>query len=227
MRIAGSVLSAGLRVVGAAIAGVRAAEIAAIVRTGADQERDAEAGTVHCLDPMAFEGTARRWALDITREAEVLGARIGAFAGRERTVCCVSGLARRLGAAAGILGDILPLLGRRGRTVEGLRAGGGHAGLPPRALGTASAEMLAGARGGRMSSPLFQEAHGHRGIVCSVAAAEMWRIAEGSPTRADLERARNAPVSSRSPRTLISRCGPPSAWLTTSSSAGASAAPGS
>ena len=107
MNIEQSVLPNGLRVVSARLPGFDSAAVGAFIDAGARNETAANNGIAHFLEHMAFKGTARRSALQIGAEIEVLGSNINAYTSHERTAYFVTGLKGTIGQSVAILGDVL------------------------------------------------------------------------------------------------------------------------
>lgn len=84
-----------------------AAAVGAFVNIGSRHERLEENGVAHFLEHMAFKGTERRSAFDISHEIEVLGAESNAMTGHCRTAYYVKGLAEHVSTAVDIIGDAL------------------------------------------------------------------------------------------------------------------------
>ncbi len=107
MDIEQSTLPNGLRVVSARLPGFDSAAVGAFIDAGARNETAANNGIAHFLEHMAFKGTARRTALQIGAEIEVLGSNINAYTSHERTAYFVTGLKGTIGQSVAILGDVL------------------------------------------------------------------------------------------------------------------------
>jgi predicted Zn-dependent peptidase len=100
-------LASGLRVLTARLPGFDSAAVAAFVDSGSRNETAEENGIAHFLEHMAFKGTARRDALTIAREIEILGSNINAYTSQDITAYFVTGLASNIEKSVAIIGDVL------------------------------------------------------------------------------------------------------------------------
>ncbi len=83
------------------------AAVGFFVRTGARDEDSEVMGVSHYLEHMVFKGTSRRFAEDVNRRFDELGANYNAFTGHEQTVFFAQVLPENLTSAVELLGDIL------------------------------------------------------------------------------------------------------------------------
>ncbi|WMS44855.1 pitrilysin family protein [Acuticoccus sp. MNP-M23] len=97
----------GLTVVTDPMAHVDSAAIGVWVRAGARSEKDAEHGAAHFLEHMAFKGTNRRTARQISETIETVGGEINAATSIETTAYHARVLADDVPLALDILSDIL------------------------------------------------------------------------------------------------------------------------
>jgi predicted Zn-dependent peptidase len=97
----------GLRVVSDPMAHVDTAGVGVWVATGTRSEEDGEHGIAHFLEHMAFKGTARRTAREISEAIETVGGEINAATSVETTAYHARILAEDVPLALDILADIL------------------------------------------------------------------------------------------------------------------------
>ncbi|MCK8787149.1 insulinase family protein [Roseomonas sp. NAR14] len=100
-------LPSGLTVVSETMPRVETVSIGAYVLAGTRDERAAENGVSHFLEHMAFKGTAKRDAAEISRAIEAVGGHLNAYTAREQTAYYAKVMKEDLPLAADILGDIL------------------------------------------------------------------------------------------------------------------------
>jgi predicted Zn-dependent peptidase len=81
--------------------------VAFIVRTGARDESDDDAGVSHFLEHMCFKGTPRRSADDVNREFDEIGAHYNAFTSEECTAYYASVLPEYQESSVDLLSDIM------------------------------------------------------------------------------------------------------------------------
>ncbi|WP_205648430.1 M16 family metallopeptidase [Acuticoccus kandeliae] len=100
-------LDSGLTVVSDAMAHVDSAALGVWVKTGARSEGEGEHGIAHFLEHMAFKGTAKRSAREISEAIETVGGEINAATSVETTAYHSRILAEDMPLALDILSDIL------------------------------------------------------------------------------------------------------------------------
>ena len=100
-------LANGFRVVTDANPRFETAALGVFIDAGARHESAERNGAAHFLEHMAFKGTARRSALEISESIEAVGGDINAWTGEERTAFHIHVLPEDAPLAADILGDIL------------------------------------------------------------------------------------------------------------------------
>jgi predicted Zn-dependent peptidase len=100
-------LPSGLTVVSDPMAHVDTVGVGVWVETGTRSEEDREHGIAHFLEHMAFKGTARRSAREISEAIETVGGEINAATSVETTAYHARMLAEDLPLALDILADIL------------------------------------------------------------------------------------------------------------------------
>ncbi|MEX2649406.1 MAG: pitrilysin family protein [Alphaproteobacteria bacterium] len=107
MTVEVSRLDNGFTVATDAMVGVRSATVGVWVDAGARDESVEHNGISHLLEHMAFKGTERRSAADISREIEAVGGHLNAYTSREHTAYHARVLAPDLPLAVDLLADIL------------------------------------------------------------------------------------------------------------------------
>lgn len=107
MSVQVSTLDNGLRVATDRVAGVETVSLGVWVGVGTRNETAELNGVAHLLEHMAFKGTAKRSAYDISREIEAVGGQLNAYTGRENTAFYVKVLAGDLPLALDIIADIV------------------------------------------------------------------------------------------------------------------------
>ena len=100
-------LDSGLIVATDAMAGIETAAIGAWVGVGTRHEPAAINGVAHLLEHMAFKGTQRRNARDISVEIESVGGHLNAYTSRENTAYYARVLAEDVPLALDLVSDIL------------------------------------------------------------------------------------------------------------------------
>lgn len=105
--IASRRLANGLRLASVRLPGFSSVAVGVFVRAGSRHEPAELNGISHFLEHMAFKGTARRSARDISFEAERLGASINAYTAKDHTAYYLLGLAEHLDPALDILADVV------------------------------------------------------------------------------------------------------------------------
>lgn len=99
-------LDSGLRVASETTAG-ETATIGVWIDAGSSFETDADNGSAHFLEHMAFKGTNKRTQYQLEKEIEDLGGHLNAYTSREQTVYYAKVLKKDVEQATDILGDIL------------------------------------------------------------------------------------------------------------------------
>ena len=100
-------LANGLRVASDRMEGFRTAAIAVHVLVGGRHELASQNGTAHFLEHMAFKGTKRRSAIQISETIEHVGGYLNAATGKEATSYYVGGLGENAPLALDLLSDII------------------------------------------------------------------------------------------------------------------------
>jgi len=100
-------LDSGLTVATDAMAGIETAAIGVWVGVGTRHEPASINGVAHLLEHMAFKGTKRRNARDISVEIESVGGHLNAYTSRENTAYYARVLAEDVPLALDIVSDIL------------------------------------------------------------------------------------------------------------------------
>ncbi len=106
MTIARTVLDSGVTVVTEQVPHLRSATIGVWSEAGSRAETPRDNGIAHFIEHMLFKGTARRKALDISREIESVGGTMNACTEREYVFFFAKVLAKDFGLAVDILSDI-------------------------------------------------------------------------------------------------------------------------
>ncbi|CAI2350599.1 unnamed protein product [Caenorhabditis sp. 36 PRJEB53466] len=83
------------------------ATIGVFIDAGSRYENDANNGTAHFLEHMAFKGTPRRTRMGLELEVENIGAHLNAYTSRENTTYYAKCFTERLDQSVDILSDIL------------------------------------------------------------------------------------------------------------------------
>ena len=86
---------------------LKSVAIALYVRAGSRHEREDQNGIAHFLEHMAFKGTQRRSASDISRTIENVGGYLNAYTSRDRTAYTVRVLSGDIELAIELLSDII------------------------------------------------------------------------------------------------------------------------
>jgi len=100
-------LANGLVFASAHLPGLRSAAIGVWLRVGARHEASEHAGLAHFMEHMAFKGTHRRDARQISFEAEHVGATMNAWTARDHTAYYVSLLGDQAPMAIDLLADVV------------------------------------------------------------------------------------------------------------------------
>merc|ERR1712188_300807 len=101
-----STLSNGLRVASENTGG-ETATVGVWIDAGSSFETDADNGSAHFLEHMAFKGTNKRSQYQLEKEIEDLGGHLNAYTSREQTVYYAKVLKKDVAQATDILSDIL------------------------------------------------------------------------------------------------------------------------
>ncbi|QCE33673.1 insulinase family protein [Acetobacteraceae bacterium] len=102
-----STLPNGLTIVSETMKNVETVSFGAYVNTGARNESAEINGAAHFLEHMAFKGTKKRTALEISETIENVGGYINAYTARETTAYYVKLLKEDLALGADLIGDVL------------------------------------------------------------------------------------------------------------------------
>jgi len=102
-----SKLSNGLTIVSDPMPSLESVAVGVWVNTGARNETPGQMGVSHMLEHMAFKGTARRSARDISEEIEAVGGTLNAYTSREQTAFQARVLKDDLPLALDLISDIL------------------------------------------------------------------------------------------------------------------------
>jgi predicted Zn-dependent peptidase len=100
-------LDNGLRVVTEHMTGVSSASLGLWVEAGSRSEKEQENGVAHFLEHMAFKGTSKRSAQQISSEIESVGGYLNAYTSRERTAYYARVLSEHVPLAIDIISDII------------------------------------------------------------------------------------------------------------------------
>ena len=100
-------LTNGLRVCIDPMDGIETVALGVWAHAGSENERENEHGLAHLLEHMAFKGTQRRSARDISEEIENVGGHLNAATSHQRTGYYVRLLRDDIALGVDILGDIL------------------------------------------------------------------------------------------------------------------------
>lgn len=100
-------LANGLRIASDNIDHVETVALGVWLNIGTRHEKKSENGIAHMLEHMAFKGTKKRTALDISKAVEDVGGYMNAYTSREMTAYYVRVLRKDIELAVDILSDIL------------------------------------------------------------------------------------------------------------------------
>jgi len=100
------VLNNGVRVVAERMPATRSVTLGIWVNVGSRDEQPGEEGVSHFIEHMAFKGTRRRSAAQISREIDSLGGEMNAFTTRETTAFYVKVVDEHLRPACALLADL-------------------------------------------------------------------------------------------------------------------------
>ena len=106
MTVAKTVLDSGVTVISEQVPWLRSATVGVWVSAGSRGESPPDSGISHFIEHMLFKGTARRNAVDISREIESVGGSINASTEREYTFFFAKALAKDFPLVADLLCDI-------------------------------------------------------------------------------------------------------------------------
>ena len=106
MTTAKTVLDNGITIVSEHVPHLRSATMGVWISVGSRDESPPENGIGHFIEHMLFKGTARRRALDISREIESVGGTINAYSDREYIFFFGKVLTKDFSLVADILADI-------------------------------------------------------------------------------------------------------------------------
>merc|ERR1711990_986329 len=101
-----STLSNGLRVASENTGG-ETATVGVWIDAGSSFETDADNGSAHFLEHMAFKGTTKRSQAELEKEIENIGGHLNAYTSREQTVYYAKVFEKDVPQAVDILSDIL------------------------------------------------------------------------------------------------------------------------
>merc|ERR1719171_688888 len=87
--------------------GGETATVGVWIDAGSSFETDADNGSAHFLEHMAFKGTNKRSQYQLEKEIEDLGGHLNAYTSREQTVYYAKVLKKDVAQATDILSDIL------------------------------------------------------------------------------------------------------------------------
>ena len=107
MSIKITTLANGMRIVSDPMTTVESATLGVWVNVGTRHETPEMNGISHLLEHMAFKGTKKRSALDISREIEAVGGHINAYTSRESTAYYVKVLKDDVALGIDLIADIL------------------------------------------------------------------------------------------------------------------------
>jgi predicted Zn-dependent peptidase len=105
-RIKKTTLASGIKVITEEMPDAESSTIGVWVNTGSRNETGRFNGISHFIEHLLFKGTAKRTALDISKEIESVGGFLNAFTSREYTCFYAKVLNRDIARAAGLLSDI-------------------------------------------------------------------------------------------------------------------------
>ena len=97
----------GFRIVSENMPRLKSASVGIWVTAGGRHERAEQNGIAHCLEHMAFKGTAKRSALQIAEEIEDVGGYINAYTSKEMTAYYARVLSADVGLALDVISDIV------------------------------------------------------------------------------------------------------------------------
>lgn len=106
MTVAKTVLDSGVTVISEQVPWLRSATVGVWVSAGSRTESLPDNGISHFIEHMLFKGTARRNAIDISREIESVGGTINASTEREYTFFFAKALSKDFPLVADLLCDI-------------------------------------------------------------------------------------------------------------------------
>ena len=106
MTVAKTVLGSGVTVISEQVPWLRSATVGIWVPAGSRAEAPADSGISHFIEHMLFKGTARRSAVEISREIESAGGTMNASTDREYTFFFAKALSKDFPLVADLLCDI-------------------------------------------------------------------------------------------------------------------------
>lgn len=111
-------LSNGMRVATESLVGVETTTVGIWIDAGSRYEDEANNGTAHFLEHMAFKGTRRRTQTDLELEVENMGGHLNAYTSREQTAYFAKVFRHNVPQAVDILADILQNATLEERNIE-------------------------------------------------------------------------------------------------------------
>ncbi len=106
MTVGRTVLDSGVTIISEEVPHLRSATVGIWVSAGSRAESPQDNGISHFIEHMLFKGTARRKAIDISREIESVGGSMNAYTDREYTFFFAKVLSKDFPLGADILCDI-------------------------------------------------------------------------------------------------------------------------
>ncbi|HSL91924.1 MAG TPA: pitrilysin family protein [Candidatus Limnocylindrales bacterium] len=106
MTVAKTILDSGVTVISEQVPWLRSATVGIWVAAGSRAETPSDSGISHFIEHMLFKGTARRNAVDISREIESVGGTMNASTDREYTFFFAKALSKDFPLVADLLCDI-------------------------------------------------------------------------------------------------------------------------
>lgn len=100
-------LANGVRIITEKMPHVRSIALGIMVRTGAVDENEKNAGISHFVEHMMFKGTEKRGPYDIAGDIDKIGGQINAFTAKEMTCYYVKSVAKNYKKAADVLVDMI------------------------------------------------------------------------------------------------------------------------
>ena len=123
MTVAKTVLGSGVTVISEQVPWLRSATVGIWVPAGSREEAAADSGISHFIEHMLFKGTARRSAVEISREIESVGGTMNASTDREYTFFFAKALSKDFPLVADLLCDIFLASRFDGGSWNGKRGG--------------------------------------------------------------------------------------------------------
>ncbi|MGB5994176.1 MAG: pitrilysin family protein, partial [Candidatus Deferrimicrobiaceae bacterium] len=106
MTVAKTVLGNGVTILSENVPHLRSATVGVWISVGSRDESPPDNGIGHFIEHMLFKGTARRRAIDISREIESVGGTINAYSDREYILFFGKVLTKDFPLVADLLSDI-------------------------------------------------------------------------------------------------------------------------